>query len=226
VAARSRTEPQTQSQALAVAGAAGWLVTLEGIDGSGKSSLARALHADLRARGIDAVLTREPTGTWLGEAVKRSLREDGDALAEAFLFLADHAAHAAQVRDWLAQGQVVVSDRWGESCLAYQAASLEPVLRPLGLDPLPWLEAAQAPVQLTPACCLLLDVVPERALARIEGREDRVKFEQPGFLERVRAHYLALAKRHAWIQVLDAEFPPDALLARAVAALRERKLLP
>jgi dTMP kinase len=223
MATASRSAPQAGSLAGEPRGRA-WLVTLEGIDGSGKSALAARLVAELRRGGLQVVATREPTETWLGEAVRRSIRGEAEPFAEAFLFLADHAAHANRVRAWLAEGKTVVSDRWGESCLAYQAASLEPLLQSRGIDALPWLEAAQAPVHLAPDRCLLLDLAPERALGRIGDRAERVKFEQAGFLGRVRRNYLALAKAHDYIAVLDATLPPDELLARALEALRSRGL--
>lgn len=203
----------------------GWLATLEGIDGSGKSSLAGALHAALRQRGLDAELAREPTDSELGQAVKRSLRSEADPFAEAFLFLADHAAESARVRGLVQRGKVVVSDRWGESCLAYQGAALEPLLAPRGIRALDWLAAAQAPVHLAPDCCILLDLPPEEALRRIAGRDELVKYERLAVLEQVRRNYLALAERHKYIEVLDARQAPDALLREALARLRARGLL-
>jgi dTMP kinase len=204
----------------------GALVTLEGIDGSGKSSLAQALEEALKARGVDAVFTREPTRSWLGEAVKRAIREASDPFVEAFLFLADHADHVRQVQQWIAQRKLVVSDRYGDSCLAYQAATLDPVLRPRGVDALDWLAVAQAPVTRAPDLCLLLDLEPRAALQRIAGREELIKFEDQVFLERVRSNYLRLARSRPYVETLDAMLPHDKLLAAALDARARRHALP
>jgi dTMP kinase len=215
---------QAGTQATALARGRGFVLALEGIDGSGKSTLATRLHQRLEQHGIPAWLTREPTGTWQGEAVRRAIRERGDPFVDAFLFLADHAAHAAEARQRVARGEVVVSDRWGDSCLAYQAASLEQRLAPRSA--LEWLLAAQGPVTLRPEVVLLLDIPPEQAMARIRGRAELVKYEEAAFLAKVRRNYLDLAKRFPGYVVLDATQPGEALLGQAWAALQQRGLVP
>ena len=89
------------------------LITLEGIDGSGKTTVAEALQDTLP----EAMFTREPTDSWYGEAVERSIRDDGaDPLAELFLYAADHADHLSRVvRPALDSGKLVVSDRYSDS---------------------------------------------------------------------------------------------------------------
>ena len=101
------------------------LLTFEGLDGSGKTSALSRLR-DSDAVPADAVFTREPTETWYGEAVQRSIDDPGaDALAECFLYTADHAAHLAEtVRPALADDRAVVSDRYADSRFAYQGATL------------------------------------------------------------------------------------------------------
>jgi dTMP kinase len=126
------------------------LVTCEGIDGSGKSTAARALVDALRARGHDARLHAEPTRSWLGEAVRRGFAEPIDPWSEALLFMADHATHVRDVRRELAEGataatggsedpdarlhalRIVVSDRWSDSTFAYQGAALEDIVASWG----------------------------------------------------------------------------------------------
>ena len=218
-AAAGRTQAGSAS---AAASPRGLLVALEGIDGSGKSSLAERLVERCEARGLPAVLTREPTDTWLGEAVRRSIREGGDPFVDAFLFLADHAAHVRQCSAWLAEGKVVVSDRWGDSCLAYQAAALEPHLAARGTQALDWLLAAQGPITRRPDVVLLLDLAPELALQRIATRPELVKFEEREFLAKVRRNYLDLAKRLPGYEVLDATQGSDALFEQAWRALARR----
>ena len=90
------------------------LITLEGIDGTGKSTLVRLLET--RLADLDPVFTREPTTAWTGQAVRRGIAEEVDPIAEALLFAADHAAHIATVvRPALAEGRLVVSDRYSDS---------------------------------------------------------------------------------------------------------------
>src|SRR6056297_2991479 len=99
------------------------LVTLEGLDGSGKTTVWERLRAD---DAVDATFTREPTDSWYGESVQRSIDDDdADSLAELFLYTADHAAHPADtVRPALEAGELVVSDRYSDSRYAYQGATL------------------------------------------------------------------------------------------------------
>lgn len=226
MAAATRPTPQGIASvgSASAAQGPGALIALEGIDGSGKSTLAPRLHERLRARGRDAVLTREPTDSWRGDAVRRSIREPSDPFVDAFLFLADHAAHVAQVKAWLEEGKVVVSDRYGDSCLAYQAAALEQRLAPRNIAALDWLLAAQAPVTRRPDLVLLCDLTPEAALRRIQARPELVKFEQRDFLAHVRRNYLDLAKRMPHYEVLDASGSADALFDQAWGALTRRGL--
>jgi len=163
------------------------LVTLEGIDGSGKSSAATHLRESDAVPG-DAVFTCEPTDSWYGDAVRRSVDDaDADSLAELFLYTADHAAHLdATVRPALADGRVVVSDRYVDSRYAYQAATLADYPH-LGVDdPLAYVRDVHAPWTRPPDATLFFDVDPETGAARAGGAN---KMERVGFLGRVRDNY-------------------------------------
>ncbi|MDD1674795.1 MAG: dTMP kinase, partial [Methanomicrobiales archaeon] len=134
------------------------LVTIEGIDGSGKTSLWEALGNELE--DLDPVMTREPGATWVGEAVRRAIAERADPVAEALLFAADHAAHLATVvRPALARGRLVISDRYTDSRFAYQAVTLKGILN----DPLPWLRALHDGWTITPDRTFLLALPVEEA---------------------------------------------------------------
>ena len=99
------------------------LITLEGIDGSGKSTLHESLREPLA--DLDPLFTREPGATWVGDQVRRAIREQIDPVTEATLFVADHAAHLAKVvRPALAEGRLVISDRYSDSRYAYQSVTL------------------------------------------------------------------------------------------------------
>ena len=163
------------------------LVTLEGLDGSGKSSAAARLQ-DSDAVPDDAVFTREPTGSWYGDAVRRSIgTDDADSLAELFLYTADHAAHLADtVRPALADDRVVVSDRYSDSRYAYQGATLAAHPDLDVSDPLEFVREVHDPWTRPPDATVYLDVDPATGTERAGATNT---LEQVDFLERVRDNY-------------------------------------
>ncbi|MGQ4557438.1 dTMP kinase [Halobellus sp. GM3] len=166
------------------------LLTLEGLDGSGKSTVWEAL----RDRYPDVVFTREPTDSWYGDAVARSMGDgDADPLAELFLFTADHADHLSRViRPALSEGSVVVSDRYTDSRFAYQAASLADSYLAGGRDPLEYIQEIHDAFTHPPDATVYLDVDPETAADRAGATN---KFEHAAYLERVRENYERLIDR-------------------------------
>lgn len=175
----------------------GRFITLEGIDGAGKTTIARRVGSALRKAGHRVVLTTEPTRTWLGDAVKKSYDDDVGPLAETFLFLADRARHTAQIRGWLARGATVVSDRYADSTYAYQGVRLKGMMR----DPIRWLQSVSAPAVLEPDLTILLDISPRLGLRRIAGRKRKVRFEKQRFLTEVAANYRRLAKGPRFVTI-------------------------
>jgi dTMP kinase len=179
------------------------LLTFEGLDGSGKTTCLEALgESDLLA---DAVFTREPTTTWYGEAVRRSLADaDADPLAELFLYTADHAAHLDRtVRPALDRGDVVVSDRYSDSRYAYQGATLAPRFD----DALGFVRDIHRPWTRPPDATIYLDIDPETG-ARRSGATN--KFETASYLADVRENYerLLAADPDRFVRV-DATRPVD-----------------
>jgi dTMP kinase len=195
----------------------GRFITFEGIDGSGKTTIAHRVGAELRKRGAKVVLTTEPTRTWLGDAVKRSYDDDVGPLAETFLFLADRARHTEEVREWLKAGAIVISDRYADSTYAYQGARLKGIVT----DPLRWLRAVSAPAIVEPDLTFLLEISPAKGLRRIAGRTRRIRFETLPFLTKVAKNYGRLARSRRWVRI-DASKPADEV-TRAVLAVIERK---
>jgi dTMP kinase len=196
-------------------------VTIEGIEGCGKTTQARRL---VDALGTRALLTIEPGATGLGVALRQVLLEQRGAdispLAELLLFFADRAQHVYEViRPALAAGRIVVSDRYSDSTLAYQGYGR-------GL-PLPMIRslAEQATTGLVPDVTLLLDVPVELGLsrARRRGAADRIESETLEFHTRVRAGYLELANADPgrWA-VIDASLAEDEVAAALRDALRRR----
>jgi dTMP kinase len=159
------------------------LVTLEGLDGSGKTSCIEALRAH-DAVPAETTFTREPTGSWYGDAVRRSLADDGaDPLAELFLYTADHAAHLADtVGPTLERGDPVVSDRYSDSRYAYQGATLSGRFE----DALAFVRSVHRPWTRPPDLTVYLDVDPETAAERAGATN---KFETADYLADVRENY-------------------------------------
>jgi dTMP kinase len=175
--------------------AAGCFITLEGIDGSGKSTQARALADALRADGLEVVLTREPGGAPGAEAIRRLLVEGAtdrwSPETEILLFNAARRDHLERtILPALARGAVVVSDRFADSTRVYQGAA-RASLRAL-VDQLHALV-----IGLEPDLTLVIDMDAGAALARGLARrsgEDRFEDFGAGFQEKLRAGFLALAQ--------------------------------
>lgn len=207
----------------------GLLITLEGIEGAGKSTVARWVGEWLRERAIPVTLTREPGGTALAERVRRIVLERGEerlsAVTETILMFAARGIHLENlIRPALARGDWIVCDRFTDATRAYQGGGR-------GVDPT-WIESLASQVQagLEPHCTLLLDLpVPlglERARSRHAGAADRFEAEAEAFFERVRAAYLALARREPKrIHVIDAAASLEEV-QRQVAGVLERLPVP
>ena len=183
------------------------LVTLEGLDGSGKTTCVEALEAST-AVPEGTVFTREPTGSWYGDAVRRSIRDDdADPLAELFLYTADHADHIANtIEPALDGGQAVISDRYSDSRYAYQGATLDGRFD----DPVAFVQDVHEPWTRPPDATLYLDVDPETAAERSGATN---KFETAEYLMSVRENYerLVAADPERFVRV-DATRSPEAVL--------------
>jgi dTMP kinase len=167
-------------------------VTFEGIDGSGKTTQARLLADTLSAEGADVVLTREPGGTPLGEAV-RNLVLHGEHVApwaEAALYTAARAQHVEEViRPALGRGATVISDRYLDSSVAYQGAG-----RGLGVEAVLQLNLS-AVGGLVPDWTILVDLDARGASERMGGDRDRIERDGLELQERAAEAYRALAAR-------------------------------
>ncbi|ELY44219.1 dTMP kinase [Natronorubrum sulfidifaciens] len=185
------------------------LVTLEGLDGSGKTTVREGLQAAYP----DATFTREPTNdSWYGEAVYRSIGDDdADSLAELFLYTADHAAHLSRVIEpALEAGDLVISDRYSDSRFAYQGATLEVSPRLDVDDPLEYVVDIHEPFSIDPDLTIYLDIDPETAAKRAGATN---KFERADYLESVAENYERLiAREPARFVRIDATQPPEAVL--------------
>lgn len=197
----------------------GRFITLEGIDGAGKSSHIDAIRAFLDQRGVNVLMTREPGGTALGEKLRDILLHDAmHADTEALLIFAARAEHLAQViTPALAGGTWVISDRFTDATFAYQGAG-----RGMSLDRLAVLEG-WVQQGLQPDLTLLFDVPASVGIGRRQAASatlDRFERERLDFFERVRAGYLDRAAASAGrIALIDANQPMAAIRVLVEKAL-------
>jgi dTMP kinase len=194
-------------------------VAVEGIEGSGKSTLVADLAERLRSSGRDVFVTREPGGTAVGDAVRAIFLDSAisiEPLTEALLMNAARVEHVSRaIRPALAAGRLVLTDRFVDSTLAYQGYGR-------GLDPAIVQDlCARATGGLLPDVTLLIDVPVgvSRQRTRSRGRAaDRLENEDDAFHERVRAGYLELARGPNHL-VLDGMLERAELVARALATI-------
>ena len=202
-------------------------VTVEGVEGAGKSTRLGMLSAEFERRGLSFIRTREPGGCGLGAKIRPLLLDVSsrvDSRAELFLFLADRAQHVEEtIRPALARGEWVLCDRYADSTIAYQGYG-----RGMNVETLQSLND-YATGGLWPDRTLLLDLPVEtgleRALARngregLSQSEGRFEAEALAFHRRIREGFLERAAR--WPErfcVLDATLAPEELLAASLKAL-------
>ncbi len=176
----------------------GKLITFEGIDGSGKSTQIRMLSGELLLRGFEVLNTREPGGTPLGRRLREAFletEEEVDPLAELLLFAADRAQHVNfLIKPALAEGKIVLSDRYADATYAYQGAGRgfpESTVNTV-------IELATG--GLKPDLTIFFDLPVEKSLSRagIRGentKNNRMDLETADFYKRVREAYLGIAER-------------------------------
>ncbi len=189
----------------------GVFITLEGGDGSGKTTQAELLREWLSGEGRTVLRTREPGGTEVGVEIREIVlhhRGDISPRAEALLYAADRAHHVATVvRPALERGEVVIQDRYIDSSVAYQGVGR--VLDPEAVRGL----SEWATEGLAPDLTILLDLDADAARGRLDEartRYDRLESEASEFHDRVRAAYLALAEAEPGrFLVVDAARPVD-----------------
>lgn len=201
----------------------GCLITLEGGEGAGKSTVLEALRKHIEATGIRLLVTREPGGTALGEAIRSIVldRQMGEVCAESELLLM-FAARAQLVRELivpaLEAGTWVLSDRFTDASFAYQGGGRgQPGERIAGLER--W--AADG---IKPDLTLLLDVPVAVGLARaqVRGTPDRIEREQTGFFDRVRAAYRQRAEQEpVRFRIIDSSRDIGSVTSNACAVVSE-----
>ena len=187
----------------------GLFISLDGIDGSGKTTHARLLADRLRAQGYRVVLCRDPGGTAIGDRIREILLDNNhaemDRRSEMFLYMASRSQLVKEViRPALEAGHVVVSDRYLMANVAYQGGggglSLDTVYE-IGLV---------ATGGVLPDLVLLLDIDPGLARGRLSGERDRMEQHDAAFYGRVREGFIELARRDpTHVRVVDADQPVE-----------------
>ena len=202
-------------------------ISFEGVDGCGKSTQLVLLAARLESLGCRVLTTREPGGTGFAESVRSLLLNAGPMSSEAelLLFGAARAQHVQEIiRPALEDGQWVLSDRFGDSSVAYQGGGLG-----LDADFIARMNAFSTGV-LQPTVTFLFDLAPATALERRAAQGlplDRIEARGTGFQTRVREGYLQLATQHPdRIAVLSADPPAKVVHERIVKELKKRDLWP
>ena len=197
------------------------LITVEGVEGSGKSTQCARLEQHLLERGLQVVRTSEPDGTPLGQRMRALFEADGPTptpLTQAFLFMAARQEHVTRViAPALARGAVVISDRYADATVAYQGYGQ-------GMDVQTIRELNMlATGGIMPDLTLVLDLDPAEGMRRIRGRAlDAFEKMDTAFHRRVREGYLEIARADKnRVVVLDAARAADALHADVVRAASE-----
>ena len=211
-----------------VAAEVGWsvsgvLITLEGVEGSGKTTQMMRLERWLRRQGRKVEHTREPDGTRLGVAVRALFKRPGvqpGPLVEVFLFMAARQQHVTEkIRPWLDRGRIVLSDRYADATVAYQGYG-----RGVDLDLIRELNA-RATSGVMPDLTLLFDLDPAEGMRRVRTRDRRLdNFEREAlaFHRKVRRGYLEILRAEPKrVRLIRAGAPPDVVEAEVRAIVEE-----
>ncbi len=205
-------------------------LAFEGIDGSGKSTLIKALCENLQKKGFQPVVTREPGGTFVGERIRSILLEKTDhppdPYTEILLYYADRHQHISEIiRPQLKKGAFLISDRYWASTFAYQCGG-----RQIDEAFVSHIHQKICEPSCDPDLWILLDLPVEKSLERLsknsEKKRDRFELEEKDFHQRIRDYYLKLSqkKSESWL-VLDATQESQKLLEEILSSLKERNLL-
>jgi len=200
----------------------GILITCEGVDGSGKSTLVEHIDTYLKNNGYECIATKEPGGSWIGKGIRNWVHASEyplDLQAECFLFAADRAQHMSEVvRPALDHKRVVVSDRCADSLLAYQGYG-----RGLNVDMLKKINE-WAMREIKPHLTLYIRVDAHVAYQRIIQRgKELTSFEKEkiSFFERVITGYEAIFAHASHIKIIDGKQPQDTVIAQGIRYVQE-----
>ena len=193
----------------------GYFITVSGIDNSGKTTLIPAIEDIVQQNGCTATTTSEPSPTWTGEAVRKSIHGDTSEhpITTFFLFMADRNKHIQEtILPALERGEVVVSDRFADSTRAYQPIALEDAVS----DPDALIDDAMAEWSIEPDLTLYIDITVDESIAR--GGGDDV-YENREFLERVQDNYEAINDENKRVVRIDGMQPQNEVVKECAAVI-------
>lgn len=197
----------------------GKLITFEGIDGSGKTTVCKKVYERLRKK-VKVVLVSEPTKTWLGDAVRRVMDEKVSPFTGALLFMADHANLVEKIKKHLGNGTTVMCDRYNDSSYAYQGVELKNILAKYNIDAVEYLMNIQRAFTITPDLTFLFVIDPEIAMKRISYRK-KTRFEKIRFLKDVQNVYLSLAEKEKRYKKIDASRGIDEIVNECIMEIEK-----
>jgi len=179
-------------------------ITVEGIDGAGKSTVIESIQQELEDVNVPTKTTREPSPNWTGPVVRQAIDDDEThPMTDLHFFVGDRAYHIKHsIAPALQQGKVVISDRYSDSTRAYQQENIAGFVS----EPRSHIEEMLGSWHLEPDLTLLLDVTAEEG---VERASDDDKYEVPEFLKSVRNNYLELADEFDRIITIDATQPEE-----------------
>jgi dTMP kinase len=192
----------------------GAFIVFEGADGAGKSTLCARIAEELRSKGIDAVLTAEPTHEGIGAFIRSGKAGGISQRTEALLFVADRNDHTEKIRRMVSEGKVVLCDRYFASTVAYQSAKLDG-----DSSEKEWLIDINRQFIDVPDATILLDIDPNVGMGRVGTRGEEIsKFERLDFQNQVRSNYLSLAEEFGFT-VIDASQSEQEVFSQAMSIL-------
>ena len=195
------------------------LITIEGIDGSGKSTLFSGLKT--RLTDLNPIFTKEPGSALVNTSLRKEIAMNRDPIAEATLFVADHAAHLAEVvKPALDDHKLIISDRYVDSRFVYQSITLSGIID----DPYAWLERVHSGWSIKPDITFYLSIPPVEAMRRITTRDGKLEhFEQLEILERVSSKFMdRINSDPDRFIIIDATESPETILNTVETNIRKR----
>ncbi|MEM0157969.1 MAG: dTMP kinase [Thermoplasmataceae archaeon] len=192
-------------------------VAIEGIDGSGKTFLASGLARAIADLGHSVYLTREPTQRMKRDAALERSRDPLDAMKLFFDFTIDRISHQKEILLEMSRNEIVISDRYLYSSLAYQGVLIEGYFKNKG-EAMEWMDCINRAISVRPDINIILDIEPRKAMERIRRRDHMGGFEDEAFLRSVRDRYLLI--RNSKDIVINAENPPDAVIKEALGEIK------
>jgi dTMP kinase len=163
-------------------------IALEGIDGTGKTTISRRVAEMLLGDGLKVYLTREPTDNLVLDHEKQSDRSPGNAISLFFRFTEDRFSHQEVIKEKLREGYLAITDRYILSSFAYQGSLIEPIFGDKGKT-IEWMSSVSEVIDLVPDLTFYLDLGVEEAMQRMGNRSRLTGFEEKKYLADVKSYY-------------------------------------